>query len=167
MTCEICYFIINGMQHLDKSIRAKAISRWNHFIFISFPLFFFSFSSFSSSLLLSILCLLPSLTIDRFKVKFAIKNETFFYYLLSSTSLNIRTMFRCKLWRESLFGCIVMCFVVANTSLTSKNSFFVNPMTLRNWFFRFFLFLSQKLSLVFLPLKIGNLSIAFQTLLRF
>lgn len=146
MTCEICNFMINGMQHLDKSIRAKAIS-WRIASSSSRFLWFFLLFSF-------FLALLPAATVERFKVKLRSKNGTFFYYLLSSTSLNMRTMFRCKLWRESFFGCIAMCFVVANTSLTSSNSFFVNPMTLLNWFSRFLLFLTQKpLSFFFLPFK--------------
>lgn len=60
-------------------------------------------------------------------------NSCFCYLLaFSSTSLNIRTMLRCKLWRKSFLGCIAVCFVVAKTSLASRRSFFVNPMTLFN-----------------------------------
>lgn len=51
-------------------------------------------------------------------------------YLLSSASLNMRTMLRCKLWRQSFLECIGARFGVAKISFTSKMSFFVNPMTL-------------------------------------
>lgn len=42
------------------------------------------------------------------------------FYLLSSASLNIRTMFRCKLWRQSFFECIGPRFAGAKISLCSE-----------------------------------------------
>lgn len=42
------------------------------------------------------------------------------FYLLSSVSLNIRTMFRCKLWRQSFFECIGPRFAGAKISLCSE-----------------------------------------------
>lgn len=56
-------------------------------------------------------------------------------YLLSSASLNIRMILRCKLWRQSFFECIWKRFGAAKMSFTSCRSLFDSPMSILhlNW----------------------------------